>query len=208
MEISAGTYYTNRAHNKMVEVPFQKDTSSERTRFINLFAEASAELREGFFTYLNQFGMTDEADMIVIPYAHHYFYDADDLKGVKIIVNLKPLNYVREVREFLRKISDLLPFNSSFIGCFVDNKTQNGFSDKYSNLPRQLSEKAEAYENGIESRIPFINRMYSFIDAKTNSYLTKRTVSYLLEEGGLQLVGMTEMNGLTYFCTQKVRSAS
>jgi hypothetical protein len=41
--------------------------------------------------------------------------------------------------------------------------------------------------------------MYSFIDLKTNRYLTRRTVSNLLMESGLQIVGMTERNGLTYF---------
>jgi hypothetical protein len=92
------------------------------------------------------------------------------------------------------------------VGCFTDNKSQNGFSDKYGNLPRHLSDKAEAYENGIESRIPFINRMYSFIDMKTNRYLTARTVYMLLEESNLQLVTMTEKNGLTYFHARR-RSA-
>jgi hypothetical protein len=71
-----------------------------------------------------------------------------------------------------------------------------------------VSDKAEAYENGIESRIPFINRMYSFIDSKTNRYLTKRAVTNLLKEVGLELVGMTDLNGLTYFHTRKNRPAA
>lgn len=151
-------------------------------------------------------GLVSDPAILVIPSSRNFFYDAEDIKGVKTIVNLKQLNYVREIRDFLRKISELLPSDSNFVGCFIDNKSQNGFSDKYSNLPRDISEKAEAYENGIESRIPFINRMYSFIDLKTNRYLTKRTVSNLLEECNLHLVGMTELNGLTYFHARK-RSA-
>jgi hypothetical protein len=127
---------------------------------------------------------------------------------VETVINLRQLNYVREIRNFLHTIASLLPHNSKFVGCFVDNKSQNGFPDKYNNLPKQLSEKLEAYENGIESRIPFINRMYSFIDSRTNRYLTKRTVSHLLEECGLQLVSMAEFNGLTYFCTEKIKPAA
>jgi hypothetical protein len=68
--------------------------------------------------------------------------------------------------------------------------------------------REEVFENGIESRIPFINRMYSIIDFRTNRYLTKRTVSRLLEECGLQVVSMTELNGLTYFCTEKIQPAA
>jgi len=183
--------------------------NASRERKLNiLLSELTDEVREDLITYLNRMGLTGEAQILVIPSTRHYFYDADDLKGIKTVINLKQLNYVREIREFLRKIAEMLPNNSSFVGCFIDNKSQTGFSDKYSNLPRQLSEKAEAYENGIESRIPFINRMYSFIDARTNRYLTKRTVSHLLEECSLQLVSMTELNGLTYFCTRKAKSVA
>jgi hypothetical protein len=50
--------------------------------------------------------------------------------------------------------------------------------------------------------------MYNFIDAKTNRYLTKRAVASLLKEVGLELVSMTELNGLTYFHTQKNKPAA
>jgi len=173
-----------------------------------VFNELTPDVREDLFNYLDRMGLTGESGMLVIPSTHHFFYDAEDLKGVKTIVNLKQLNHVREIRDFLRKVADLLPRESNFVGCFVDNNTQNGFADKYSNLPREQSEKAEVFENGIESRIPFINRMYSIIDFRTNRYLTKRTVSRLLEECGLQVVSMTELNGLTYFCTEKIHPAA
>ncbi len=173
------------------------------SRLNHLFSELTAEVRQDLISYLDGMGLINEASILVIPSTRHYFYDADDMKGVKTIVNLKPLNYVREIRDFLRKLSELLPADSTFVGCFTDNKSQNGFSDKYGNLPKNLSHKAEVYENGIESRIPFINRMYSFIDMKTNRYLTVRTVSLLLEESNLQLVTMTEKNGLTYFHARK-----
>ena len=187
-----------------------KDTSprnrSSRESYLNrLFDELSDAAREDLIEYLDRMGLINEEDLLVIPSTRHYFYDAEDMKGIKTVVNLRQLNHVREVREFLRNIVDLLPVKSNFVGCFVDNKVQNGFSDKYSNLPREISEKAEAYENGIESRIPFINRMYSFIDSRTNRYLTKRAVTHLLEECSLQIIGMTELNGLTYFWTQKIK---
>ena len=169
-------------------------------------AELTAEVRQDLISYLDGMGLINDPSMLVIPSTRHYFYDAEDMKGIKTVVNLKPLNHVREIRDFLRRLAEMLPGDCTFVGCFTDNKSQNGFSDKYGNLPRHLSHKAEAYENGIESRIPFINRMYSFIDMKTNRYLTARTVYMLLEESNLQLVTMTEKNGLTYFHARK-RSA-
>jgi len=175
---------------------------------MHLFDELDIEVRQSLIDYLDRLGLIRESGMLVIPSSRHYFYDAEDMKGIKTVITLRQLNHVREVRDFLRQIKELLPYNSNFIGCFVDNRAQSGFSDKYSNLPGQMAEKAEAYENGIESRIPFINRMYSFIDSKTNRYLTKRAVTNLLKEVGLELVGMMDLNGMTYFHTQKNKPAA
>lgn len=197
---------TNATADQSLGMITGRSASSAFSRLNHLFAELTAEVRQDLISYLDGMGLINEASILVIPSTRHFFYDADDMKGVKTIVNLKPLNYVKEIRDFLRRLSELLPDDSTFVGCFTDNKAQNGFSDKYGNLPKNLSHKAEAYENGIESRIPFINRMYSFIDMKTNRYLTVRTVSVLLEECNLQLITMTEKNGLTYFHARR-RSA-
>ena len=205
-EMNSGAVGNNSdiVNDQTVKGAYPKNKTSGRSDLNRLFDELSDAAREDLIEYLDRMGLVNEADILVIPSTRHYFYDAEDMKGVKTIVNLRQLNHVREVRDFLRTIVDLLPVKSNFVGCFVDNRSHNGFSDKYSNLPHEISEKAEAYENGIESRIPFINRMYSFIDSRTNRYLTKRAVTHLLEECGLQIIGMTELNGLTYFWTQKI----
>jgi hypothetical protein len=179
--------------------------SLQDSGLIHLFGELDIEVRKNLIDFLDRMGLINDSGLLVIPATRHYFYDAEDLRGVKTVINLKQLNHIREIKDFLRKITDLLPPGSNFVGCFVDSKAQRGFSDKYSNMPPKTPEKAEIYENGIESRIPFINRMYSIIDARTNRYLTKRAVSNLLKEAGLRLNGMTELSGLTYFCTQKVK---
>jgi hypothetical protein len=203
MDTEATGSNTNAFNEQQFNLNSRRMVSSRESKLNHLFSELNSDVRNDLISYLEGMGMDAERAILVIPSSRHYFYDAEDMKGVKTIVNLKQLNYVREIRDFLHKISELLPQDSSFVGCFIDNKSQSGFSDKYSNLPKNISEKAEAYENGIESRIPFINRMYSFIDLKTNRYLTRKTVTNLLEECSLQLIGMTELNGVTYFHTRK-----
>ncbi len=186
----------------------QRKLSLRDSGLIHLFDELDLEVRQSLIDYLDRMNLIKESGMLVIPSSRHYFYDAEDMKGIRTVITLRQLNHIREVKDFLKQITGLLPLNSNFIGCFSDNRTQSAFADKYGNLPKQMSEKAEAYENGIESRIPFINRMYSFIDLKTNRYLTRRSVTNLLKEAGLELVGMTEINGLTYFHTQKSKPAA
>ena len=206
-EMNSGAVGNNSdiVNDKTVNDAYPRNKALGKSHLNRLFDELSDAAREDLIEYLDRMGLASEPDLLVIPSTRHYFYDAEDMKGIKTVVNLRQLNQVREVREFLRNIVDLLPVKSNFVGSFVDNKVQNGFSDKYSNQPREISEKEEAWENGIESRIPFINRMYSFIDSKTNRYLTKRAVKNLLKEVGLELVGMTDLNGLTYFHTRKNR---
>lgn len=175
---------------------------------IHLFNELDLEVRQSLIDYLDRMGLIKESGMLVIPSSRHYFYDAEDMKGIRTVITLRQLNYIREIRDFLRQITGLLPVKSNFIGCFVDNRVQTAAAEKNGTLPGHLSDKNEAYENGIESRIPFINRMYSIIDFRTNRYLTRRAVSSLLKESGLELVGMTEINGLTYFHARKNKPAA
>jgi len=175
---------------------------------MHLFDELDIEVRQSLIDYLDSMGLIKESGMLVIPSSRHYFYAAEDMKGIKTVITLRQLNHIREVKDFLKQITGLLPNNSNFIGCFIDNRSQTNYPDEYNHLPKQGSEKTEAYENGIESRIPFINRMYSFIDSRTNRYLTKRAVANLLKDAGLELVGMTELKGLTYFHTHKNNPAA
>lgn len=169
----------------------------------HLFNELDVEVRQGLIDYLDRMGLVKESGMLVIPSTRHYFYDDEDMKGIRTVITLRQLNYIREVRDFLKQITGLLPVKSNFIGCFIDSRSQGTSADKNSNGSGPVSDKTEAYENGIESRIPFINRMYSIIDFRTNRIMTRRAVANLLKESGLELVGMTEINGLTYFHARK-----
>ena len=200
--------YNSDYNNQTVKVTYRKRLLSENPRISKLFEELPERVREDFFNYLAQQDLAGETGMLIIPSNRHFFYDAEDMRKVKTVVSLKQLNHIREMKDFLKTIADLLPQSSNFIGCFIDNKAQNGFSDEYSNLAGSELNQAETYENGIESRIPFINRMYSFIDSRTNRYLTRRRVKNLLEECGLQVVEMTNLHGMTYFYTQKKRPAA
>jgi len=200
--------YNSDNNNQTVKVTYRKSWLSEDSRIRKLFEDLPERVREDFINYLAQQDLVGETGMLVIPSNRHFFYDAEDMRKVKTVVSLKQLNHIREMKDFLKTIADLLPQSSNFIGCFIDNKTQSGFSDEYSNFTGSEFNQAETYENGIESRIPFINRMYSFIDSRTNRYLTRRRVKNLLEECGLQVVEMTNLHGMTYFYTQKKRPAA
>jgi hypothetical protein len=164
-----------------------------------------AEACETFFKYLELLGLANEANLIVLPSTHHYYYDADEMKEVRAVVNMKHLNHIKDIKDFIHSIYHILSHQSFFIGTFIDRKNQNGlFSDSTANK-YTIEGKTDAVENGIESRIPLLNMMYNFMDSRTNRHLSKQAVSLMLGEAGFKVLDMTELNGLTYFCIQKVK---
>lgn len=145
----------------------------------------TAEGCENFVNYIEWLGLAKDLNLVILSSLHHYYYNAEEMKSVKTVVNLRELNHIRKIRSFLHSISHLLQERSNFIGCFIDNDKNNG---------------------NTLSRIPIINMLYSLMDSRTNNYMSRRNVNLLLEESCFKVIDMTELNGLTYFCAQKART--
>jgi hypothetical protein len=127
--------------------------------------------------------------------------------NVKTVVNLKELNQVKQIKDFLHSIYHLLPPNCDFIGCFINNKKQNSFTLSTNPSDYYYKRNSDAIENGVVSSSPLLNMIYNMIDSKTNKYLSDRSVSLLFEENGFKILDMTELDGLTYFCARSLRTA-
>jgi hypothetical protein len=156
-----------------------------------------------FSDYLGKLHMSKDRNLIVLS-TNHYYYEAEDLKRLKVLVNVKQLNDIKDIRDFLFSISSVMPAKSYFIGCFFDNKKRNNFFSDPHKPGREIAGQFDPAENGISSRIPFLNMIYSLVDFKTNRYMTKTTFNLHLEEAAFKLQDITEIEELTYFCAQKV----
>lgn len=172
-----------------------------------VFEILTAEGCENFVTYIEWLGLAKDRNLVVLSSMHHYYYDAEEMRNVKTVINLKELNQIKQINSFLHSIFHILPPKSNFIGCFVDNKKQNGFVLRNNSSDYQSKRNSEAIENGIISRIPFLNMIYSMMDSRTNKYLSGTNVTLMLEDHGFKVLDMTELNGLTYFCAQRLRTA-
>lgn len=161
---------------------------------------------DDFVNYIDWLGLSRDTEMLVLSSMHHYFYDAEEMKNVKSVINLKELNHIQNVKSFLHSIFHILPTKSYFIGCFNDNKKHNSFDLRNSITSEKNKTNSDAVENGIISRNPFMNMLYSLLDSRTNNYLSRASVSALINGHGFKVLDMTELNGLTYFCAQNLRS--
>jgi hypothetical protein len=145
-------------------------------------------------------GLTKIPDLIVLPQSHYYYYEAEDLKNLKMLVNLKHLNYIKNLMNFLYVIYHILPPHSYFAGSFFVNEKQSVIISR----SQKSRDQVETTRTGFTSGMPLLDRMYRLIDFGSKRYLTKESVGFLLEEEFFKVLDMTEINGLTYFCAQKV----
>jgi hypothetical protein len=173
---------------------FQTDTV-EKTQVYKKFAEENSN---DFYNYLDLLGLTKIRDLIILPRVHHYYYEAEDLKNLKLLVNLKQLNYIKNLMSFLYAIYHILPSVSYFAGAF--------FVDEKQSLNTSTEQKHTKQFAGIfgKTGMPLLDRMHSLIDFGAKRHLTKGSVSFLLEEALFKVLDMTEINGIIYFCARKI----
>lgn len=139
-----------------------------------------AEGGENFFHYLSWLGLVNEPDLLVLPSKNHYYYDCNDLKGVKTLINLKMLNMIKHLDSFINVVNNIISPTTNFIGCFYDRNSQNRVG-----LPKRI-----------------YKRLLNFIDSKVYIEMDKNDFSLLMEANGFRVIDMTEMNGITYFITR------
>lgn len=168
-------FITSPLSNKLIE--------PEILRLNPALENIRSEAGDDFLQYLEWLQLEDEPNLLTLSSSHHYYYDDDDLKNIKILINLKPLNSIKQLERFLQTVVRLLPHNSNFIGYFK-NTDQN--RSVYSLAQFSI----------------FFQGIINYIDLKTDNSLTKREVSRLLEKHKLNVVDITDINGMTYFCSK------
>jgi len=146
----------------------------------------SQEVDENFMNYLSWHGLANEDNTLVLSSRLHYYYDYEELKEITTLINLKKLNLVKHLDDFLHTLYNGLSPKTNFVGCFTDRKVQKG--------------------KGISSRL--YKKFLNFIDAKIDTEIDGQEFSKMLESHGFKVIDMTEIDGLTYFRTQNFRMAT
>jgi hypothetical protein len=173
--------------NDFVKAKFnEKLLSPEISRNNRVLENIRSEGGEDFFQYLHRLQFAKEPNLMALSSMHHYYYDFNDLKGIKTLINLKKLNNIKHLDSFLRTVIRILPPKTYFVGCFKNNN-QNGSVVSF-------------YQSA-----KFINGLINYIDSRTDRSLSKKDVTRILEEHYLKVVDITDINGMTYFCSQNIR---
>jgi hypothetical protein len=164
----------------------EKALSYERSRKNPVLENILSEGGNDFFRYLTWIGLAKEPNLMVLSSMHHYYYDHNDLIGIRTLINLKKLNQVRHLESFLHTLFRLLPSKAYFVGCFKSS-SQNG--------------------NGASLSYPakFFNGIINIFDSKTERSLSKKGVIKIMEENSFKIIDITDIDGMTYFWAQNVK---
>jgi hypothetical protein len=154
--------------------------------FDNLLAEGG----ENFYHYITWLGLAKDPNLMILSSIHHYYYDFNDLKGVKTLINLKRFNQINHIDTFLGNVFRVLPSKANFIGCFKDNKIHSGIA-----VPFYQSFK-------------FLNSLINIFDSKSERFMTRKDVIRLLESHDFKIVDMTEISNITYFCAENHKKSA
>jgi hypothetical protein len=181
-------------------------TTKQESSINTVFEKLAAEGCENYFDYVKFLGLENDPDLIALSSSHHYYYDADDLRKVKTVVNLKQLNKMRNVKDFLQTINVALSSQSYFIGSFTEKSGLNGADGRHGTDRSRNAPTDDTIEYSLNLKIPVLNVLFNILNSGTKKHMSKKTVISMLESAGLKVLDMTELNGLTYFCTNKERA--
>jgi hypothetical protein len=148
--------------------------------FNNLVAEGG----ENFYHYINWLGLAKDPNLMILSSIHHYYYDFNELKGVRTLINLKQLNQINHLDTFLSNVFRVLPTKANFIGCFKDNKIHRGMA-----VP-------------IYQSFRLLSSLINIIDSKTDRFMSRKHVIKVLESHNFKISDMPEIGDITYFCAQ------
>lgn len=190
-----------------------KDSASIYKRPVNLQVAGHSldtlgtEGGPAFMEYVNSLGLARENDIIVLSFRQHFYFDAEELKNARTLINLTELNKIARVTDFFRSCYMIMPQKGNLLGRFIDNRENGRYKLNSSSSAFSEGDYSDDVENAIFSGVPFINRLYSILDSRTNTWMSKSSVSILLQDYGFKVIDMTLLNGLTYFHAQKARTA-
>lgn len=169
-----------------VKMMVSMDDNQNNPVFESLLAEGG----ENFYHYINWLDLASEPNLMILSSIHHYYYDFNDLREVKALVNLKRLNQINHLDSFLNNIGRVLPDKARFIGCFLDNKIRGGIA-----VPFYMSFR-------------WLTSIINMFDSKSDKFMSRRDVIRILESHDFGILDMTEISQITYFCAETRRKQS
>ena len=185
-----------------------KNVMGDAVPMNSVFNEIIEEVGKEVFDYLEKFKITRNQNILFLSYTRHYLYDSEQLKQVGTLLNFKPINRIPHLWYYFFTMNRILPMNGYFIGSYVDYQTQRErmINSKHS-LLGHLFLYVYRFVNRVVPRIPVVKKLQLLFNSSKIKCMTRIEATALLEKSGFQMLDMTEIEGLTFFISQKIQSS-
>ena len=141
-------------------------------------------LAKDFYNYIYQYDLIKQRkSTLIIPERGHFFYDTDELKKIKIIIDCRELNNLHNLRNFVDILSKITQKEVIFYGRF-----QNIVYDKNLNL---ISKITNYLRHSLNNHFKF-------------QILSKKEVIELFRKYGFKIYYTKKISGITYFYAKKI----
>jgi hypothetical protein len=139
-----------------------------------------------FYNYLHRLKMINgNTNVLVLPNKQHFYYDAQEIQQFNTIINVKKLNHIKKLDDFLYSLYCVLKKDTYFCGCFVNNKNIKNF-----NIKLRVYKLFEA--------------LILLLDVNRPKHLSEKDVKSLLNAHQFKIMNMKEIRGITYFYAKKI----
>lgn len=167
------------------ETPAKREIKGSQLNKVNARGEGGTLL-----CYFRSLGMIKDSDTLILYSNNHFFYDKTEIARISALLNLRQLNHFSHPARFIAQLAGLMTEGSCFSGYFkaLDNNGRNG-KNLFSIVTDIFSRVLNPLKSGRKG-------------------LDKNRFIKLMESNGFYLKDISEINGLTYFCSVKKSSRS
>jgi len=175
----------------------------------NLYITLLNDGCEDFYNYITWLDIDENFIATVLPVISCYCYIPEELEETDIIINLKPINLIKDLKAFFVKMRTLIPEYSYLTGYFENNDTDNlKLKDAMTVKSIYDRRNGKKYSRHIRYMRSWVHKIVTrFFNKGISNMLTKKSATSLLEDTGFTVMNITGLNGKTYFCAQKTPCA-
>ncbi|MGK7393542.1 MAG: sugar transferase [Candidatus Cyclobacteriaceae bacterium M3_2C_046] len=125
------------------------------------------------------------------------------------LINLKKINNIQDINEFLGSVNSKLPSHGHFIGCFESkNQRKQRILKKYPLAINWIYYLFDFIFKRVFPKIPVLRKLYFFVTAGRNQVLTQVETFGRLYYAGFKLVDHRRINNKIYFVAKKKKDPS
>ena len=167
------------------------------------------ELGEKHFDFFQKFRDVTSYDGLVVPKEKDLLNYSSDYIKINSIVLLDKINNFRQINKKFEDANDKLPMGGFFMGSFetFNSRVRN---TRFCNIPilKHFCSSMGFLVHRVFPKLPYIKKAYFFLTKGKNRLLSKAEALGRLVSCGFDILDYTEIDGVHYFASIKIKEPS